>query len=140
MDIGGKEKTQKDFDNNIVTQLKSILDSDLSNINEIEIHRADNANSKANGDSNENTDDNKFGLRELKLIISEYETLRDTYLSLQKQVEVKFKENEGALKLIDEQKLEIKKLQDINKSYVFSYFNNTFKSHVRGVNTADTVA
>ena len=116
MDSGEKGKTQKDFDNNIVTQLKTILDSDLSNINEIEIHRADNANSKDSGDSNENTEDNKFGLRELKLVISEYETLRDTYLSLQKQVEVKFKENEGALKLIDEQKLEIKKLQESNKS------------------------
>ena len=116
MDSGGKEKTQKDFDNNIVTQLKTILDSDLSNISEIEIHRADNGNTKANGDSNENTDDNKFGLRELKLIISEYETLRDTYLSLQKQVEVKFQENESSLKFIEEQKLQIKTLQESNKS------------------------
>lgn len=116
MESGGKEKTQKDFDNNIVTQLKSMI-SDLSNINEIEIHRADNGNGKSDEDSNDNTtEDNKFGLRELKLIISEYETLRDTYVSLQKQVEVKFQENESSLKIINEQKLEIKKLQESNKS------------------------
>ena len=113
MDIGGnKDKSpQKDFDNNIVSQLKTILETDLSNINEIEIHRAN------SNDSNENNEEeNRFGLKELKLIISEYEILKDTYIALQKQVEAKFQENEHHLKLIDEQKLEIKRLQESNKS------------------------
>ena len=113
MDIGGgKEKTpQRDFDNNIVSQLKTILETDLSHINEIEIHRANSTN-----DSENNEEENRFGLKELKLIISEYEILKDTYVALQKQVEAKFQENEHHLKLIDEQKLEIKRLQESNKS------------------------
>ena len=113
MDIGGnKDKSpQKDFDNNIVSQLKTILETDLSHINEIEIHRAN------SNDSNENNEEeNRFGLKELKLIISEYEILKDTYIALQKQVEAKFQENEHHLKLIDEQKLEIKRLQESNKA------------------------
>uniref|UniRef100_A0A7M5VCQ9 Uncharacterized protein n=1 Tax=Clytia hemisphaerica TaxID=252671 RepID=A0A7M5VCQ9_9CNID len=113
MDItGSKDKTpQKDFDNNIVSQLKTILETDLSHINEIEIHRA------SSNDSNENNEEeNHFGLKELKSIISEYEILKDTYVALQKQVEAKFQENELHLKLIDEQKLEIKRLQESNKS------------------------
>jgi len=114
MDSGGKEKPQKESEENVVVQLKQILEKNQLHINNLELNPTNENAISDNEDNTKTEEKSRFGIKELKLIVSEYETLKDTYEALQKQVEQKYRENEGHVKLIEEQKSEIKQLQNNN--------------------------
>ena len=113
MDSGGKGKPQKEYEGNVVVQLKQILETNQLHINNLELNPAS-ENASLDNENNTTEEKSSFGIKELKLIVSEYETLKDTYESLQKQVEQKYRENEDNVKLIEEQKLQINQLQKSN--------------------------